>query len=103
MTTYTIQTAQESASVGPYDPRKHLPYPFHIEADGSVLHRDFWRGDPAALIGFQATDEHRIDLWREEWIYDPQAAIGMFPVFVTTEGGLYTYMLPVNEVTVRED
>jgi hypothetical protein len=103
MTTYTIQPAQDGVPVGSYDPLKPVPYPFHIAADGSVLRQDFWKGDPASLLGFQATEEHHIDLWREEWIHDPQAAVGMFPVFVTDKGQMYSYTLAVAKVIVTDE
>ena len=29
-----------------------LPYPYHVDQKGNVMHQDFWKGNPKQLIGF---------------------------------------------------
>lgn len=77
-----------------------VPYPFHIEPSGDVARQDFWKGDPAALIGFQQdANRQTVDLLNRAWQGDPQEAVGMYPVFVTSEGQMFTWLEPVSAVS----
>lgn len=99
MSTISIQPA--NTVTGEYDVRKPLPYPFHIDAaTGDVGRQDFWKGDPARLLGFQkSADVQHVDLWLNDWAKSPAAAVGMFPVFVSKDGGMYNYTTPISDVT----
>lgn len=59
-----------------------LPYPFYVLEDGTVCEQDFWRGEPARLIGFAADPATQtIDLYRHQWVSgDRQGVVGMYPV-----------------------
>jgi hypothetical protein len=82
---------------GEYDVHKPLPYPFHIDDDGSVLRQDFWRGEPARLLGFQSTQEHRVDLFAHEWLATTdEAPEGWYPVFQDSDGGIWAHAYPVS-------
>lgn len=79
------------------------PYPFHVDAaTGDVQQQEFWQGDPAAVLGFQdQVDVQRVDLLWQDAAADPDSIVGKYPVMVRAGGGLYTYTVPVESVTVR--
>lgn len=83
------------------------PLPWTIREDGDVEDQDVWKGDPVALVGFQARfDVQTIDLLVKEWMDDPQRAVGMYPVFVEHSDGdskTYVYQVAVEEVQVLPD
>jgi hypothetical protein len=92
--TFTIQPKQTSVM----QPR---PYPYQIDEAGDVLGQDFWKGDPAAILGFQPTqDDQRVTLFFSEFTENPMKAIGMFPVFITADGGMYNLNLSIESVQV---
>lgn len=79
-----------------------LPYPFYVAEDGSVERQDFWRGDPAAVVGFQKDlAVQQIDLWWRDAVKDPQKAVGMY-VVTTGPKGLGVHMIAIAEVTVLD-
>lgn len=90
-------------------PTKFKPRPWTIRANGDVEDQDLWKGDPVALVGFQAqSDVKTIDLLLEQWMADPQRAVGMYPVFVEQtdpdeDGKTYAYQVAVQEVQVLAD
>ena len=99
MTTRSIQPTQAGAAFGEYDVHQPVPYPYHIDSDGNVLRQDFWRGDPSRLIGFQATREQHVDLFYTDWFKgEADAVVGMYPVFVTDQGEMYTDARPIASV-----
>lgn len=102
MTTITIQPGQPGEGMR-YDVMKPLPYPYHVDAKtGEAGRQEFWRGDPAVLLGFQEqADTQRVDLFLTEWVTDPQKAVGMFPAFARTDGSMYTLMVPITSVFVN--
>jgi hypothetical protein len=80
-------------------PDMSVPLPFHIEPHGSVADQDFWKGDPAALVGFQQErDVKKVDLLCDAFLADPQRAVGMFPVFVPDDSHVYVLKLSVESV-----
>lgn len=84
---------------GDYDPRQHKPFPFGIEADGSVTQQEFWKGEPARLIGFQR-DAHvqQVDLLAEDWLAsDDPAPEGWHPVFADANGSFWSHAYPVQK------
>ena len=102
MSTRTIQPAQTRDNAA-YDPKLPLPYPWHIEDDGAVGRQDFWHGDPARLVGFQRDDVQRVVLTTEDWLAgDADAAVGLKPVFVDSNGDMWNDDRPVQTVTVTE-
>lgn len=98
-TTRTIQPNQDGTPLGEYDVYKPVPYPYHIDAEGNVLRQDFWRGDPSRLIGFQEDrDVQQVDVLAGDWFKgEPEDVIGMYPVFVTSDGQMYNDTRPINE------
>lgn len=82
---------------------KKTPYPFAVLEDGSVDGQDFWRGDPAGIVGFQ-NDENvqKVDLWWADAAKDPDSIVGKFAVMRTSDGGMYTYTLAIESVAVHE-
>lgn len=79
------------------------PYPLHVTEGGEVLRQDFWKGDPARVIGFAArVDVRSIDLyWSDAWT-EPERAVGMYPVTADAEGGWATLTVAVEAVTPQE-
>lgn len=60
---------------------QQVSYPLHGNPDGTIQRRDFWRGDPANIIGFTSRlDVMEIHLWWDDFIADPQKAVGMYVV-----------------------
>ncbi|MFT4471378.1 hypothetical protein ACMX2H_15860 [Arthrobacter sulfonylureivorans] len=92
----TIQSIQLASSAN-----GSRPYPHRVDdTSGKVLDQDFWKGEPAALVGFQnSADVQHVDLHTRDWAAQPEKAVGMYPVFVTARGGLYCLTLPVASVT----
>lgn len=83
------------------DVRMPRPFPYIINHEtGAVSDQEFWRGDPFRLLGFQANaDVQRVNLFFEDWVArDIQSAVGMYPVFVKADGGMYCLALPVGTV-----
>lgn len=110
---YTLQPREFTDNIYP-DPvhglveGTKLPYPYHCDPDGNVQRQDFWRGDPLRIIGFQADYEvQRVDLWWNQFVQAPQAAVGMFIVGENDSGGYATYgktpVRDVEEFEMRED
>lgn len=100
---YTIQPREFTDAIWPHPTRgieegTRLPYPFHCDADGKVQRQDFWAGDPETILGFQADDDvQQVDLWWEDFVKSPQAAVGMYIVGRNSQGGIATY----GKTTVR--
>lgn len=97
----TIQSGQPGEGMK-YNPAKPKPYPYHIDpATGDVDRQDVWKGDPLRLMGFQAeSDIQRVALHLKDFAADPQAAVGMFPVFLSADGGMYSLSAPIVSVAV---
>lgn len=99
-TVRTIQPAQTADPAAEYDPMLPLPYPWHIASNGDVERQDFWKGSPARLVGFQRDNVHRVVLRAEDWMAgEPDAAVGLQPVFVDLDGSMWADARPVTEVT----
>lgn len=78
-----------------------LPYPFHIEEDGSVGRQDVWHGNPERLVGFQKSAKRQdVDLPLSAFLADPQKAKGMFPVMEDSKGRWATHMGAIETVEV---
>lgn len=102
--TVSIQPAQ-GETVGEYDVHKPLPYPFHIEPDGSVARQDFWQGTPARLAGFQVDPKvMKVEIFDFQWLADldtVERVVGMHAVFIDSSGSMWTDRRPVERVTVH--
>lgn len=98
----TIRSIQiANTEDGSYDVMKPLPYPYHVLPDGKVDRQDFWRGDPAGLIGFQReAKRHQVDVTFQDWVDNDVDVTGMFPVFVDDKGQFAVITLPITDVTV---
>lgn len=87
---------------GSYDVHKEMPYPFHITDElGAVGRQDFWKGEPARLLGFQRGDAHRVDVTAATFWHLPEQVVGMRPVFQDADGGIWSHMNPITHVTVH--
>lgn len=74
-----------------------LPYPFYVSEDGSVGNQEFWRGDPAAVIGFQRDlARHEIDVWWDTVVEDPQQAVGLYAVTRDNRGGMGVHTIAIS-------
>lgn len=92
----TIHIANEAD--GSYNVHKPLPYPYHIEDDGTVGRQDFWKGKPARLLGFQLTaDRHEVSVRVETWLENDVDVTGHFPVFQDKNGAIWSLTLPVSK------
>ena len=82
---------------------QQLPYPFHVDPSGAIERQDFWRGIAAAVVGFVA-DPYRqeVDRYWEEVRDDPQQVVGMYVVTADGEGGMGTWPIAIDTVTVTE-
>jgi hypothetical protein len=81
---------------GEYDVMKPLPYPFHVEPDGSIARQDFWRGEPLRLLGFQHhANRHTVDESAEAWLAGEVEVGGMYPVFLDADGTMWNHTFPV--------
>lgn len=79
-----------------------LPYPFHVHEDGTVARQDFWRGDPAAVVGFQnRADVQHVDLWWADVVTDPRRAVGKYMVS-SGPNGLVTHLVAIESVRVHD-
>ena len=109
MTTISIQPANTPS--GRYDVNIPLPYPYHLIVPGNVDRlvalavdrQDFWRGDPAKLIGFQRGDAQEVVLWPGDFVANPESAVGLRPVFLTAAGDMYALAVPVDSVSTYEE
>lgn len=78
----SIQPAQGTDANAEHDPRKPLPYPYHVGPGGAIERQDFWRGSPSKLLGFQRGVQCSLVVSFEEFWADPDKAVGLCPVFI---------------------
>ena len=83
-----------------YNVNKPLPYPYHVDAStggvrpGPQTNNEIWR-----LIGFQPdTNTQRVEVWLEDWLNEPDTAVGLVPVFVDADR-MFNLNAPVTSVT----
>lgn len=103
MTTITLQPSPRVDDIADDGTEMtQRPYPFHVDADtGDVGRQDFWRGDPARVIGFTSRPERQqIDLWWEDAAEDPRRAVGMYAVTAGSDGRWLIHVLAISEVRV---
>jgi hypothetical protein len=82
-------------------PDRVLPYPYHINPDGTVGRQDIWKGRPAVLAGFQARRETiAVDLEFPQFWANPSLAVGMYPVVMNADGSMDTLLNPIDAVRV---
>lgn len=98
----TIQPAQTADAAAPYDVHQPLPYPYHIEEDGKVGRQDFWRGTPYSLIGFQRGRREVVVLAAEDFVRDPDKALGLCAVFLDEDGSIWADTRPITKVNRYE-
>lgn len=103
MTTITLQPSPRVDNIVDGIEMTQLPYPFHVDADtGDVGRQDFWRGDPARVVGFQKDlAVQRIDLWWRDAVKNPEQVVGMYVVTAGTSG-LGVHVLAIAEVRVTD-
>jgi hypothetical protein len=79
------------------------PYPFHVQADGTILRQELWRGDPLRVVGF-AKDlaVERIDLDWGEARADHTRTHGMYVVTQNDKGGLSVHLGAVQSTLESE-
>ena len=79
------------------------PYPYFIEENGNVGRQDFWKGKPEKLLGFSSKPEAGdISLNLEGFWKNPEAAIGMYPVFADKADKWVTNTIPVESVEILD-
>ena len=83
------------------------PAPFTVFADGTIGNQMLANGLPASLIGFPTrllgfqsdpVSGVAIEVDVEAFFADPDAAVGLFPVFVDAEGTASSFLLEVSSV-----
>lgn len=81
------------------------PKPYFINPDGTVRRQDYWKGNPSQLAGFQDDlDIMEVDVLTADWqADDPQAVIGMYPVFINADGSMDTLKARVETVTLHPE
>lgn len=80
-------------------PSKVEPYPYYIHADGTIGRQDKWKGNPHTLIGFDdAVDNCDVTLHLDEFLANPEAAVGMYAVFADKAGDFSTLGNPIASV-----
>lgn len=93
-----VQIQQDADGDGP------RPLPYDIDPHGFVKNQGRWRGNPWRLVGFVVSPaDYTIDLEREEFLADPDKAIGMHPVFMGRDRAYATFRGPVAETTDYSD
>lgn len=104
MTVYKIQPAECVDRIHNGHEMTKLPKPYFVNADdGAVGRQDYWQGDPAAVVGFQADlAVNRIDLTWQEAAADPARAVGMYLVTTDSEGAWSTHLTAVASMAVSE-
>ena len=111
-TTTKARIQQANTTTGEYDVREPLPYPFYINADGTIDRQDVWKGQPLRLAGFQR-DAHvqHVDVLAETWLAELALSeaqgtkpnldvVGMFPVFIDKGGSMWNSTLPIETAEV---
>lgn len=102
----SIQPGQPGEGMD-YNVRKPLPYPFHIDADtgqcvrgrGTEALGDVPAGaKPWVLVGFQRGNVQRLVMTVDDFVRDPQAAVGLVPVFAD-RGSIFALTEPITDVT----
>lgn len=104
-TAITLQPGQPGEGLG-YNVRKPLPYPLFVDRDGytenvpgfALAGRAGRREDLPKLIGFQEGEVQTVVLFREDFLVDPSAAVGLCPVFAA-EGSMFALTVPITEAT----
>lgn len=79
-----------------------LPYPYFVEADGTVQRQDVWQGTVARVIGFQrdlAVPEISL-LWSAAVKSDLECLVGLYLVTSDSDGEWGTHHTAVESVTV---
>jgi hypothetical protein len=105
----TISIQPANTPSGAYDVNTPLPYPYHLIVPGevdkfdplAVDRQDFWQGDPERLVGFQRGDVQEVVLWPGDFVADPESAVGLRPVFTTTDGDMFTITNPIDSVSTH--
>lgn len=65
-----------------------VPYPFHVNLDGTVQRQDLWNGNPHRVIGFvQRLDLQQVDLWWSDFVKRPQSVTGMYLITASRNEG----------------
>lgn len=107
--TITIQPGQSGEGMD-YNVRLPLPYPFHVDVDtgdcvrgrGTVDVGDAPAGRSWRLLGFQATlEQQTLDVILQEFVADPELAVGKYPVFLGPDSGFFNLTLPITHVHVN--
>lgn len=80
------------------------PWPKYCDAQGVIGRQDVWQGDPDGLLGFQRSpDVQVLDLPFYKFVRNPQAAVGMYPVFVRDNGTVFCETAsPVTHIVVLD-
>lgn len=97
----TIQPGQPGEGMG-YNVHKPLPYPFHVDTKtGDVIQGPPTEFDDWRLLGFQPdVGTQSVELTRSVWLAgDVDACVGMVPVFIDSDGGMFSLDVPITKTT----
>lgn len=77
------------------------PHPYRIAADGTIGDQEFWKGRPIALNGFQdRLDVKTVNVHVEDFMENPEQAIGRYAVFVNEHGGPWVLDPAIDSVEI---
>jgi len=94
MKTITLQPKERKDMV--------LPYPYFIDVKTAKVGRqDFWKGKPLKLICFAMKGATQSSLLFKDFVKNPKACVGLYPVFEEKDGEWYTYKDPIANVSVK--
>lgn len=95
------------------DTNHKKPYPYFVGEHRLVFNQSLWNGDPLLLHGFadigpaedelahaQGRPSGRLALTFEKFLDDPEAALGLAPVFNDRDGKLSIISIPVEHIEV---
>lgn len=89
-------TLHPESSAGGY-----APYPYHIRVNGRFVGaQHYWKGDPFRLVGFaEPQTPYEVELSADSVFANPEACIGLVPVFVDRHEHHSTDTTPIARVT----
>jgi hypothetical protein len=68
-----------------------LPYPYFVYGDGRIGTQKFWKGHPLKLLGFSKEPvAGDMQIMIHQFFFNPEAVIGMYPVFEDKYGKWFT-------------
>ncbi|MHB9139232.1 MAG: hypothetical protein ACYC4Q_07515, partial [Victivallaceae bacterium] len=71
-----------------------MPYPWHVNEDGSILHQKFWKGKPVRCAGFAPKTVQEIRITVQDFFKECnlKSIKKLQPVFGDAGGGMWTML-----------